>query len=139
MRPLHRFGQKIALGHYTHEKNPAACAAGLAAIDYIEAHQLVARSATLGQAALSRLQTNLKNGPLVDDIRGRGLLFGIELARDGQPASNEAEKIMYECLAKGLSFKVSGGNFLTLTPALNISDDEMSQALNILEAAITKF
>lgn len=129
-------GQQIALGHYTHEKNPAACAAGLAAIEYIEAHHLVKRSEVLGQKAIARLKVNLRDHLLVDDVRGRGLLFGIELAKNGQPAVREAEKIMYECLVRGLSFKISGGNFLTLTPALTISDEEMAQALDILEAAI---
>lgn len=129
-------GQQIALGHYTHEKNPAACAAGLAAIDFIEAHQLVKRSEILGRTVLARLKANLGCHALVDDIRGRGLLFGIELAKDGRPAVHEAERIMYACLASGLSFKVSGGNFLTLTPALTVSDAEIAQALDILEAAI---
>jgi len=129
-------GQKIALGHYTHEKNPAACAVGLAAIDYIEAHQLVKRSESLGRKVLARLKANLGHHFIVDDIRGRGLLFGIELERDGSPAHHEAERIMYECLAGGLSFKVPGGNFLTLTPALTISDSKMARALDILESAI---
>ncbi len=129
-------GQQLALGHYTHEKNPAACAAGLAAINFIEAHGLVMRSQELGQTVLERLQKNLGHHSLVDDIRGRGLLLGIELVKDGQPAGHEAEKIMYACLASGLSFKVSGGNVLTLTPALTISDAEMARALDILEAAI---
>ncbi len=129
-------GRKIALGHYTHEKNPVACAAGLAAIEYIEEHQLVRRSEVLGEIARKRLRSNLGTYSLVDDIRGRGLLFGVALANDGQPAVLEAERIMYACLERGLSFKVSGGNFLTLTPALTISDAEMERALDILETAI---
>lgn len=130
-------GRDMALGHYTHEKNPVACAAGLAAIDYIEKHRLADRSDTLGRAALERLNTRLGAHPLVDDIRGRGLLFGIELRTAGEPAVREAEEVMYECLENGLSFKVSGGNFLTLTPSLTLPETELYRALDILEAAIT--
>ena len=129
-------GQRIALGHYTHEKNPAACAAGLAAVEHIEAHRLVERSETLGLAVLERLRARLGSHPLVADVRGRGLLFGIELAKDGQPAILAAERVMYQCLERGLSFKVSGGNFLTLTPALTIVDEEMDRALDIIETTI---
>ena len=130
-------GQRMALGHYTHEKNPAACAAGLAAIEYIEENHLVKRSEILGRAALERLKSHLGGHPLVADIRGRGLLFGIELVRDGRPAEKEADRIMYECLQNGLSFKISGGNFLTLTPALTIPAEELNQALAILETAVS--
>lgn len=130
-------GREMALGHYTHEKNPVACAAGLAAIDYIEEHRLAVRSGALGRAAIERLTTSLGDHPLVDDIRGRGLLFGMELGTKGTPAVREAEQVMYACLENGLSFKVSGGNFLTLTPALTLPESELCRALDILEAAIT--
>ncbi len=70
------------------------------------------------------------------DIRGRGLLFGIQLTDGDHPAEDAAESILYACLKKGLSFKISGGNFLTLTPALTITDEEMDCALDILENAI---
>jgi 4-aminobutyrate aminotransferase len=129
-------GQEIALGHYTHEKNPVACAAGLAAIAYIEEHRLVERSDSLGRLAIGRLRNRLAGHPLVADIRGRGLLFGIELRQNGQPAAKEAEQVMYECLKNGLSFKISGGNFLTLTPALTITEEDLSHALDIIESAI---
>ncbi|WP_373501258.1 aspartate aminotransferase family protein [Desulfococcus sp.] len=130
-------GREIALGHYTHEKNPAACAAGLAAIGYIEEHHLVERSDVLGRTAVGRLKARLGGHPLVEDIRGRGLLFGLELGANGRPAFREAEQIMYECLENGLSFKISGGNFLTLTPALTLPEEELFRALDILEAAVS--
>ncbi len=130
-------GQEMALGHYTHEKNPVACAAGLAGIESIEKNGLVSRSRTLGRSALDGLAARLGGHPLVDDIRGRGLLFGLELKRDGRPAASEADRIMYQCLRDGLSFKLSGGNFLTLTPALTITAAELDQALDILADAVT--
>ncbi len=68
------------------------------------------------------------------------MLLGVALVRDKTertPALREAEVVMYECLRRGLSFKVSGGNFLTLTPPLTISDGEMEQALAILDESLT--
>ncbi|MFW5637306.1 MAG: aspartate aminotransferase family protein [Thermodesulfobacteriota bacterium] len=128
-----------ALGHYTHEKNPVACAAGLAGIRTIETEGLVQRSETLGRYGLHRLKGLAANYPLIGDVRGRGLLFGAELVLDRntrEPASAAAEAVMYACLSRGLSFKVSGGNFLTLTPPLIISQTDLDQALGILEVSI---
>ncbi|MPY90571.1 MAG: aminotransferase class III-fold pyridoxal phosphate-dependent enzyme [Luteitalea sp.] len=67
--------------------------------------------------------------PLIADVRGLGLFLGVELTA-------EAEKVMYRALELGLSFKVTMGRILTLTPALTITEAEMSRALNILERAI---
>ena len=53
-----------------------------------------------------------------------------------QPAIKEAEQVMYECLKRGLNFKVTMGNVLTLTPALTITREELDQALDILDEVI---
>ncbi|MDD3313845.1 aspartate aminotransferase family protein [Pseudodesulfovibrio sp.] len=127
----------IALGHYTHEKSPAACAAGLAAIEVIEGEGLLCRARALGLAVLDRLRAMADAHPLVGDARGIGLSMGVELVLpDNQPATAEADKVLYRCLSRGLSFKISGGNFLTLTPPLTITDEEMVRALDILETSI---
>ena len=79
--------------------------------------------------------------PLVGDVRGIGLIWGIELVSDRntrQKATAEAEQIMYECLKNGLSFKVSQGNVLQLCPPLIITREELSRAISIIEAAIVK-
>jgi len=127
----------IALGHYTHEKSPVACAAGLAAIEVIEREGLLSRARALGLAVLDRLRAMADAHPLVGDARGIGLSMGVELVLSGnQPATAEADKVLYRCLERGLSFKISGGNFLTLTPPLTITDEEMVRALDILETSI---
>lgn len=126
-----------ALGHYTHEKNPVACAAGLATLDVIRDERLVEHAETLGEETLAALRAMRQRLPLISDVRGRGLLMGVELRRpDGTAATDEAEAVMYECLCRGLNFKVTMGNILTLTPALTITREEMGQALGILEASI---
>lgn len=127
-----------ALGHYTHEKNPAACAAALATIDVILSEGLVERSARLGLHAMERLSTLTQAVEYIGDVRGRGLLFGVDLVLDHDaktPAIDEADRIMYACLEMGLSFKVSHGSFLTLTPPLTIEEAELDSALTILEKA----
>jgi len=128
-----------ALGHYTHEKNPEACAAALAAINHIETHELADHACKLGQYALKRMTEMMEKHPLIGDVRGLGLFLGIELVKDRitrERANNEAEAVMYSALSKGLSFKLSMGNILTLTPALTITKDEMDKALDIIEACL---
>jgi 4-aminobutyrate aminotransferase len=130
-----------ALGHYTHEKSSVGCAAALATLDVIEDEGLLERSRTLGAQALERLQALARKHPLVGAVRGIGMLFGVELVRDGptagpQPARREAEQVMYECLARGLSFKVGQGNVLALSPPLVIGEADLDRALEILDDAL---
>ena len=130
-----------ALGHYTHEKNPVACAAALATIAYIEAHGLLARARDLGRSTLDRLRTMMTAHPLIGDVRGLGLLLGIELVADRStraPAPEQAEAVMYAALSRGLSFKITMGNVITLAPPLTISDEEMDRALGILDDCLTE-
>ena len=130
-----------ALGHYTHEKSPVGCAAALATIDYIEKHNLVQHSRELGRHCLERLQAMKERHRLIGDVRGLGLFLGIELVKDRQTrerASDEAEAVMYAALSKGLSFKLTMGNIITLTPALIITRQEMDRALDIIEECIAK-
>ncbi|MGE4505315.1 MAG: aspartate aminotransferase family protein [Desulfovibrionaceae bacterium] len=130
---------RMALGHYTHEKSPVACAAGLAAIGVIESEGLLARSRALGAATLARLVEWTDAHPLTADARGLGLCLGLELTLPGgRAATGEADAVLYACLKRGLSFKVSGGNFLTLTPPLNVTDAEMDHAMAILDEALAE-
>ncbi|MEW6236453.1 MAG: aspartate aminotransferase family protein, partial [Candidatus Omnitrophota bacterium] len=125
-----------ALGHYTHEKNPSACAAGLATIECIEEENLLQNALDIGNFALQRMKSMMERFEIVGDVRGLGLLLGIELVKDRQTkekASEEAEQVMYSALAKGLSFKLTMGNILTLTPPLTITQDEISRAMDIIE------
>ncbi len=128
-----------ALGHYTHEKSPLGCAAALAAIDIIEDQGLLERARVLGERALDRLASMATRYPCVREARGIGLLLGLVLGdhpRDGRPAHELAEAVMYAALDRGLSFKVTMGSILALVPPLTISDDEFDTALEILEASI---
>ena len=126
-----------ALGHYTHEKNPLACVAGLAAIGVITEDKLAERAKSLGEETVEKLQRDLKSLEVVSEVRGLGLLIGVELDQSIPNVGELAEQIMYECLDAGLSFKISMGNVLTLAPPLNIETDDMERAMQILVDAIS--
>ena len=130
---------EFAIGHYTHEKNPVTARAGLAMLQVIEEDGLVDRAARLGTAAMDRLRDSLGTLPHVGEIRGRGLMFGVEIVTDRDsrdPDPGRAERIFYACLAEGLSFKISAGNVLTLSPPMVIAQADLDHALTMGETAI---
>ena len=130
-----------ALGHYTHEKNPVTTRAALTTIAIIEDEGLVENARAIGQIAMAELEAMKQRQPAIGDVRGRGLLLGIELVRDRQsksPANDLAERVLYRALDAGLSFKTTMGNVLTLTPPLTVTEGQMRQALAIIEQAIAQ-
>jgi 4-aminobutyrate aminotransferase len=138
-RPELDVTQEWAFGHYTHEKNPVTARAALTTIEIIEDENLVENAARVGKIALERLGEMKSRVPAIGDVRGRGLLIGVELVRDPatmEPDQDLAEATMYAALDRGLSFKTTMGNVLTLTPPLTITEDEMLRALDIAAAAI---
>jgi len=125
-----------ALGHYTHEKSSVGCAAALATLDCLVEENLIEASAELGRHALQRLEAMQARHPIIHEVRGLGLHLGIELRRDGEPANDEADTVLYHSLSQGLSYKVGGGCVLTLCPPMTISREELDRALDIVEAGI---
>jgi 4-aminobutyrate aminotransferase len=128
-----------AFGHYTHEKNPVTARAALTTLAIIEDEGLVARADALGRHAVARLGEMMDRHRLVGDVRGRGLLMGVELVADREtraPANQAAEEVFYRCLERGLSFKVSMGNVLTLSPPLIIDQGDLDRALDILDESL---
>jgi 4-aminobutyrate aminotransferase len=126
----------FAFGHYTHEKNPVTAAAALATLKVIDSENLVDNAARVGAWALERLHDLKDRYPLIGDVRGRGLLIGIELVTDRAtktPAGDAAEAVLYAAMSRGLSFKTTMGNVLTWTPPLITTRAQMAQALQILE------
>ena len=138
-REEHNVAQDISLGHFTHEKSPLGCAAAQAVIDFIKSNNTLAKvedDATFMQKELYILKNKY---PLIKFVRGVGLLWGLELRTESdEAATDEAEKIMYHCLSLGLSFKVSQGNVLQLSPALTISREELQKAIQILDMAFAR-
>ncbi|RMD60979.1 MAG: aspartate aminotransferase family protein [Alphaproteobacteria bacterium] len=130
-----------AIGHYTHEKNPLLARAALTTIEIIEDEGLVERAARLGARALARLEDMKARHPLIGDVRGKGLLLGIDLVGDRAaktPAPEAAEGVLYRALDRGLSFKVSMGSVLNLSPPLIIAEADLDRALDILETCVAE-
>ena len=128
-----------AFGHYTHEKNPVTAAAALATLEVIESDNLVDNAAQVGAYALERLHDMKDRHRLIGDVRGRGLLIGIELVADRvvkTPAGDAAEAVLYAAMSRGLSFKTTMGNVLTWTPPLITTRAQMANALAILEQCL---
>jgi 4-aminobutyrate aminotransferase len=125
---------EAALGHYTHEKSPVACAAGLAALEAIDEENLIARARELEARGSERLAAMQARRPRIVDVRAFGAYFGVEIG--GGDAAEFADRTMYACLARGLSFKIGGGRVITLCPPLTIALADFDSAFDILEAAL---
>jgi (R)-1-hydroxy-2-aminoethylphosphonate ammonia-lyase len=129
----------FAIGHYTHEKNPVTARAALTTLDIIADEGLVQAAHELGGHALNRLRETLSDCRIVGDIRGRGLMLGVEIVADRAaktPANDLAEQVFYRCLEAGLSFKISQGCVLTLSPPLTIARQDLDRALDIVASEI---
>ena len=138
-RPELDVGGQWALGHYTHEKNPVTSRAALTTLEIIEDEGLVQRAAELGAHATARLHEMMDRHELIGDVRGRGLLLGVELVTDRDsrvPANEAAEAAFYHLLERGLSCKITMGNILTLSPPLVITREELDQALDRLDESL---
>ncbi|MEX0335429.1 aspartate aminotransferase family protein [Vibrio tubiashii] len=133
--------EQISMGHYTHEKSPIGCAAALATMEAIEQDGLLDKAKADSQFMRDKLLEMKAKYPVIGDVRGIGMLWGIELVTDHeskQRAYDEAEAVLYQCLNHGVSFKVSQGNVIQLSPPLIITREQLTEALAIFEEAIAK-
>ncbi|EJL6719258.1 aspartate aminotransferase family protein [Vibrio alginolyticus] len=133
--------EQISMGHYTHEKSPIGCAAALATMEAIEQDGLLDKVKADSQFMREKLLEMKAKYPVIGDVRGIGMLWGIELVTDHESkarAYDEAEAVLYQCLNNGVSFKVSQGNVVQLSPPLIITREQLTEALAIFEEAIAK-
>lgn len=126
----------------TYGGNPLACRAALAAIETLEKENLVERANHLGRQIRARLVEMQKRYACIGEVRGLGAMIGIELVEPAtrQPASALAANLLAACLQKGLLVLKSGaGNNVirTLMP-LVITDEQLQEGLDILEAALAE-
>lgn len=131
----------ISLGHYTHEKSPVGCAAAVALLEYMEENQILAHVNQLAAVFSSLLHELKERFSVVGDIRCIGLMGAIELVKNRETKEKHmdlAERVMYGALEAGLSFKVSQGNVLTLTPPLIISEQELREAISIISSILER-
>jgi taurine-pyruvate aminotransferase len=128
--------------------SPAACALALKNIEIMETEGLFDRSKELGEKVLTDLKTKLEVHPNVGDIRGKGLLIGVELVKDKETKepldSNLVNEVIASCKANGLIIGKNGvtvagfNNVLTLSPPLNIELADLEFIVNTLTEALEK-
>ncbi len=116
--------------------NPLACAAGLAAVRVVQDDDLVARSHDRGALMLELLrEMQAEHRDLVVDVRGRGLMIGVEFAED-----EVAELTVMQMLKHGMcaAFTLNNPRVIRLEPPLIISEDEVRTAVEILDRSLTE-
>lgn len=127
----------------THVSDPLAATVALTVLDVIERDGLVARAATLGEQLTERLTQMRDTYEVVGDVRGRGLLQGIELVTDKEsrtPADALGQAVTSACLERGLHLNIvqlpGMGGIFRIAPPLTTTDEELHAGIDILQASL---
>jgi 4-aminobutyrate aminotransferase-like enzyme len=122
--------------------NPVSCAAALANIEFLEKQKLADESLKKGELLKAQFEHLRAIHKLIGEIRGKGLMLGIELVRDDQktPANSEGNKIRDFCCEMGLLIGLGGvyGNVLRIQPPLVISNDQLEEVVKIFDLAFRR-
>jgi 4-aminobutyrate aminotransferase len=120
--------------------NPVCCAAALATLDVLEDEKLLDRASYLGKEMMGRLKNFAENKPHIGEVRGKGLMIGIEFDDPkGKPGTDVAKRVAHRCFENKLLVLKCGthSQVLRLIPPLNLSDSEAEKACEILEESMT--
>jgi 2,2-dialkylglycine decarboxylase (pyruvate) len=127
----------------SHVSDPLPAASGLAVLDVIAEEGLVERSRERGEYLVERLRELQARHEHIGEVRGRGLLVGLELVEDRdsrRPANALGTAVTAECLRRGLSMNIvragGGANCFRMAPPLTIAEDEIDLAVEILDASL---
>ena len=122
--------------------NPVSCAASLANLEFLEEQNLAEGALRKGEYIKAQLEGLKRKHKLIGEVRGKGLMIGIELIRDNQktPGDTEGNKIRDCCFDNGLLIGLGGvyGNVIRIQPPLVISQEQMEEVIKILERAFSK-
>jgi 4-aminobutyrate aminotransferase len=121
--------------------NPVSSVAAKATIDVIEEEHLLENCETVGAYFRSKLDELQQKFPLIGDVRGKGLMLGLELVRDRktkEPAPQETGQLLERARENGLLIGKGGlyGNCIRLAPPLNISKADVDEAINLLDKSL---
>jgi len=124
--------------------NPLCCAAGLAVLEIIEEEKLVQKAAENGQYLKNHLLRLKEKFPFIGDVRGMGLVYGLEFVKDKKskdPAPDLAKEIVLKCVANGLMCGKLGlhGNVMRVAPPLVITAEQIDKSVAILETVLSTF
>ncbi|MFH0887454.1 MAG: aminotransferase class III-fold pyridoxal phosphate-dependent enzyme, partial [bacterium] len=125
--------------------NPVSCAAALATIDVIEKEKLLNNTVKRGAELISALHKLSRKYPVIGDVRGKGLMIGVEIVKPeesgtGAPDPEMTKKIMGEALKDGLILISCGisDNVIRIVPPLNVSKEEVKKGLKIFETVLSR-
>ena len=134
--------QAVGNGYFatrSHACDPIVCAAGVASIDIVQEEKLVERAAAIGRRMQAQLEAMAKDVEAIGDIRGRGVLYGVELVQDRGsrvPADALARAVVAQCQTEGLLVQARGShgrmNVIRLVPPMVSTDAQIDQGLSIL-------
>lgn len=128
----------VAAHHVTCGGNVTGSAAAMATLDVIEEEDLMSNARSMGNRLLNGLDQLKSQHELIGEIRGIGLLIGVEIERNGMPASDLAHKVVYAAWTEGLLLYYLGlyGNVLILVPPLVIDEKIVDNGLEKLSSAL---
>jgi len=121
--------------------NPLSCAAALAVIDVIREEKLLDNANKQGSYILKRLSEFGEQNPIVGDVRGKGLMIGVELVEDKEskkPATEKAREVMIRSWKHGVTIVTCGVSTLRLAPPLTIQRGQLDGALDIVEDVVNE-
>jgi putrescine aminotransferase len=127
---------------FTYSGHPTACAVGLRNLQIIEEERLVERVAENGAHLQRRLQ-ELRSHEIVGDVRGLGLIAGVEFVRDREskqlfdPASGIARRVWLTAMENGVIFRPLAGDVIATSPPFVITLEEIDRLVEVLDAAIS--
>lgn len=119
--------------------NPVSCAAACATIDKIEKDDVLVNAQKMGAYAFKRLNSLKEKRRSIGDVRGLGLMIGVEFVKkDGSPDRDATERVIKNCLKNGLVLIECGvdRNVIRIMPPLTVTEGEMKKALDIFEEAV---
>jgi 4-aminobutyrate aminotransferase len=120
--------------------NAVACAAALETIRLLKA-ALMANAATVGAHMMAALRALMDKHPLVGDVRGRGLMIGVELVRDRQTkerAQKERDAVVTACFNRGLLLLGAGSSAIRFSPPLVLTREEADTAVRLFDESLTE-
>ncbi len=122
--------------------NPVSCAAALANIHFMQRNNIPQHAADTGEYAMGKLRELQKNNPLIGDVRGLGLMIGVELVKDTKltPAVAETEVVRDSLFRQGVLVGVGGvnGNVIRFQPPLIITKKQIDQAIAAFAEALSE-
>ncbi len=121
--------------------NPVSCAAAIATLEVFREEGVLDNARARGEEAMARLGELARRSPFIGDVRGKGLMIGLEFvdpAADGAPNGVAVRSVLEGCLRRGLLLYPAGqsGHVLRLTPPLTVSREELDEGLSILSEVV---